>query len=425
MPISKKRKSDNDATSASSPPNAPPSFNDAVKVVAGVAGLMIAIFTLLSILLPTSPIQPIGALVIGLILTVILVWMSKWTWATALVTWLGMGVLLITVYLIVSRQATVIGAVVDRNNRPVVDLVLVLRDSSGVPHEVATDENGNFEIRNVPEGKYTISANGQLLSSGNIPSGWKRILDHVIVLPALVQEPTPTAVVLVSSTETPPPPASHPTTTSTSSPSAAETPAATPTPTGVFTQPDNGIRDPSPDLSKLPVVSRTMSVEWSYPSSPNMDVQFYRSGQLIKKYSNVTSGEVSLEWAPPGAIEIKLWVPGTATPLDSISVNVASPQSCAEAKFIMPDGIRDSDPDSSELLAVPDTTRIEWMPSNCKMALDFFRHAQLIVRINDAMSGEVGLKEGLSGLTGQTEIKIWVAGASAPSDSIQINVVEP
>ena len=142
MPISKKRKSDNDATSASSPRNAPPSFNDAVKVVAGVAGLMIAIFTLLSILLPTSPIQPIGALVIGLILTVILVWMSKWTWATALVTWLGMGVLLITVYLIVSRQATVIGAVVDRNNRPVVDLVLVLRDSSGVPHEVATDENG-------------------------------------------------------------------------------------------------------------------------------------------------------------------------------------------------------------------------------------------------------------------------------------------
>ncbi len=157
-----------------------------------------------------------------------------------------------------------------------------------------------------------------------------------------------------------------------------------------------------------------------------MDVQFYRSEQLIKKYYSVKSGEVSLEWAPPGAIEIKLWVPGSGTSLDSISVNVAPPQVCAEAKLIIPNGIRDSyptpiPPAPTELPIVPSTTRIEWTPSDCKMDVQFYRYATLTFELKDKTSGEVGL----GGLNGQTEIKIWVSEASTPSDSMQINVVEP
>ena len=203
----------------------------AVESITSVIVLMTTVFALLEILLPTSLVQPIGALMIGLGLTLILVWMGRWIWVTALVTWLGMSMVLIIVYLIVSRAATLIGAVTDQTGQPVVGLVLVLRDSSGVAHEVATDDKGAFEIQNVPEGKYTISAGGQLLLSGQVASGWKRMIDSQVIIGTLVHGPTPTAVALVNPTATAVLPSSTLAPTSTPLPTLTLTPAPTSTPT--------------------------------------------------------------------------------------------------------------------------------------------------------------------------------------------------
>ena len=226
----------------------------AVESITSVIVLMTAVFALLEIMLPTSLVQPIGALLIGLGLTVILVWMGRWVWVTALVTWLGMSMTLIIVYLIVSRAAMITGAVIDQNGQPVVGLVLVLRDSSGVAHEVAADDKGAFEIQNVPEGKYTISADGQLLMSGTVSSGWKRIIDPQVMIGTLVHAPAPTAVAQVSPTATPvlPSPTSIP--TSTPMPALTLTPTSTAPPTLTWTPTVAPTTTPTPTRTPKPVI---------------------------------------------------------------------------------------------------------------------------------------------------------------------------
>lgn len=219
----------------------------ALQIIASIITLMGGIFTLLNFLLPTSLVQPVGALVCGLILTIVWILMGRAKSEIALLTWLGMSVVLIIVYLVVSRPAIVTGKVVNQDNFPSIGLVLVLRDASGVLHEVATDKDGQFEVRNVPEGKYTISVSEgeQLLFSGEIPSGWKRIFGREECIGILVQAPT------VPSTPSPTPtlrPTYTPTVTPTFTPSA--TPTFTPTSTStplpipplleIFSQVDSG-----------------------------------------------------------------------------------------------------------------------------------------------------------------------------------------
>jgi energy-coupling factor transporter transmembrane protein EcfT len=129
-------------------------LDKAVKAIAAVIGLMIAVFALLGIFLPTSLTQPIGALIIGLIFTAILVWMGKLEWGRALVTWLVVSIGVIILYLIVSRPASIVGSVVDSSGSPVKGLTLILTDANGVDHKTISDENGAFEINNVSEGKF-------------------------------------------------------------------------------------------------------------------------------------------------------------------------------------------------------------------------------------------------------------------------------
>jgi len=229
------------------------SISKAVTTSVGVISLMIAVFTLLDRFMSTSLVQPIGALVFGLILTIILVWMGVSEWRTAFLVWLGMGLVLLIVHLIVSRPVVVVGKVVDRNGAPLGNLVLVLRDSGGTPHEVVTDEEGGFEVRNVPEGEYTISVEGQLLFRGAIPSGWKRLLGTQQSIGTLIQEAavvsstpqlpatatatlTPSNVIVTVSpfpTDTPSP---MPTVTITPS----STPISTPVPTTKILEPKEG-----------------------------------------------------------------------------------------------------------------------------------------------------------------------------------------
>jgi hypothetical protein len=71
----------------------------------------------------------------------------------------------------------------------VAGLTLALTDSSGVNHRAVTDGNGEFEIKNIPEDKFTITANGELLIGGRVPSGWKRIVDNTVDVGIPVHRP--------------------------------------------------------------------------------------------------------------------------------------------------------------------------------------------------------------------------------------------
>jgi hypothetical protein len=225
-------------------------LGDWVKEITAVFGLMIAIFTVLEIFLPTSFAQPLGALVSGLVLTALLACVGKWDWGTMLITWLAVGIGLIILYLIVSCPATVVGAVVDSSGSPVVGLTLVLTDSDGVDHKAVTDENGAFEIKNIPEGKFTVLANGELLISKRVPSGWKRIIDSKTEVGAIVHRPGPTATAAptVVAAVTPNTPTATPV-VPTDTPSLPATPTARPTPTATPTN--------TPALTPTPIATPT------------------------------------------------------------------------------------------------------------------------------------------------------------------------
>jgi len=175
----------------------------ATGAIASVIALITGTFALLKALIPTSLAQPIGALLIGLIFTAILVWMGKWTWAIALSTWLTMSVVVLITYLIIIRPATVIGSIVENDNSPAQGVELSLYDSFGMEHISVTDAEGNFEFGNVPEGRYTIKTKkeGEFLISGSVSSGWERFfgsrerIGQLQVKGSTVLSPTGTAIV--------------------------------------------------------------------------------------------------------------------------------------------------------------------------------------------------------------------------------------
>jgi len=201
------------------------------KETVGFIASISAIFAVVEIFLPTNLVLPIGVLVIGLIVTGILVQRGKWSLKTAFITWGVVIVALGFIYCLIaiSRPAIIVGSVVDCNKHPMAKLKLVLRDSSGVPHEMETDDKGGFEIPNVPEGEFTIEVGGQFLIIQSVPSGWKRIFEPVVNVGNLsctlgTPTPTPTDTSLPSPSPTATP-SSTPTSTSTPVP-----PADTPTP---------------------------------------------------------------------------------------------------------------------------------------------------------------------------------------------------
>lgn len=299
-------------------------WGEAVKAIAAVIGLMIAVFTLLGIFLPTNLIQPIGALIVGLILTAILVWMGKLEWGRALITWLMVSMGLIILYLIVSRPATVVGSVVDNSSSPVKGLTLVLTDANGVDHKAITDENGTFEIKNVSEGKFTISANGELLISGRVPSGWKQIIDSQLEIGSLVHKPNPTVAatptivaVVIPDTPTPAPlvptdtPLPSPTPTHTLIPSTATntsqptvTNTSEPRPTNTPVLPTN-TPVPSPTNTSVSSSSTVANVErlgiWEYQGSRPRMPNPANPGQVI-----LANGDIDNS----GTCHIKVFNPG-------------------------------------------------------------------------------------------------------------------
>jgi len=309
-------------------------WSEAIKAIASVVGLMIAVFSLLGIFLPTNLIQPIGALAVGLILTAILAWMGKLEWGRALVTWLMVSMGLIILYLIVSRPATVVGFVIDSSSSPVKGLTLVLTDANGVDHKAVTDENGAFEIKNVSEGKFTISADGELLISGRVPSGWKQIMDSQIEIGSLVHKPNPTVaatptVVAVVIPDTPTittPTAANTPTSTTSVPPPPQTKACTPMalnkaeiiPTGMWVL----IRICTPRSGNASACTYTVeqSQGGTYTpnehsgNSPRTGVWTYCTENEAKKAANAEASDPSfIQWWPATQIPFPELMPTTTS----------------------------------------------------------------------------------------------------------------
>jgi len=271
---------------------------DIAKEVAVVVGLIIAIFTLLAIVFPKSLVLPVGTIVIGLILTGILVWARKWDLRTAIITWMVMSLIAVSAYLVISRRATVVGSVIAPNGSPVAGLTLVLTDSDGVDHKAVTDAMGAFEIRNVPDGKFTIVADGELLIGGRVPSGWERIFNPRVPVYDLPYKATALAVVATTAippTDTPSPPPA----TFTPAPTDTSTPSPSPTPECRF---DNLVN-----------CSRFVAISIQGESTSTATLI---SGKLQVSFSNSRSGSgVAFLFAPP--LDVKdfrfLELSGTST----------------------------------------------------------------------------------------------------------------
>ncbi len=159
-----------------------------------IASSMAAIFGVFSLTIPTSLFGPVLALLLGLAITGVFLKRRSINYTTAIATWIVPAVLILFIYMLVSRPATVVGRVVDVQNAPLTGARLVLTDSSGVDHKAVTDEEGAFEFSNIPQGKYLIMIENELLTGSEIPSGWQRIFSTRVKLPVSVYRPAISAV---------------------------------------------------------------------------------------------------------------------------------------------------------------------------------------------------------------------------------------
>lgn len=103
----------------------------------------------------------------------------------------------------------------------------------------------------------------------------------------------------------------------------------------------------------------------------------------------------------------------TATQISAAPTQTPTPEptiaDCAGAKFVSPQ--------ANGTVSAGDVS-IRWEPSECVMVLQYYQHEKLVDEFFDARSGTtVDIPE-----LGSTELKIWVPGASTPSDAIWITV---
>lgn len=202
--------------------------------ISGVIGSMLVIFGFLERITGSELSAPIIAIVAGLVLTGVLIYAKKLQLVIATIAWLAAALFIFIIYTIIAQPVTITGTIIDSSGVTVIGASLTLTDADGVAHNSVTDENGRFEIRNVPQGKYTILTNNKLLFSGDISSGWQRVL-----------APEVNAGRIVRSDQV----AQSPTATPTNGP----TPSETVTPTVAFTQ------TPRPTSTARPTATSTLT----------------------------------------------------------------------------------------------------------------------------------------------------------------------
>lgn len=258
-------------------PEPKPTFGDALKWIMSILGLVGAIFTLLKVFFPTSTAQLLLPLMFGLVLFGILLVIGKVTWEQIVLSWTPLAMLLIVLHLVLSRPTVVIGTIQDSTGAPVKGADLLLTDSNGVDHKAVTNEEGAFEIKSVPEGKFVITLDGKLLHSGDVPSGIRRIFapkhsvgDIVDGLSSIVQvSPTTNATSTVT-----PPPISEP------SPTPMPTSTPTPAPSLAITVPLGQVVCPLNDLCRFSVEGTSSGME----SGPDLQIVVFINPQWSDKW---------------------------------------------------------------------------------------------------------------------------------------------
>jgi hypothetical protein len=196
----------------------------------GVVAIMALVFTALEYFSFIG--QPLGAFLLGAILTAMLVGTGKISGVIISIAWLGMSFVLLLYYVLTSHPATVKGSLEDGNGSPIPGLRLMLHDVTGVTHQsLPTNENGEFRFLGIPEGVFEIWLASEKLVARKFPSDLIRIINPEIDVGELTYRPGSVPPVTPSPTDSPVPlPTQESSATSTSQPE------STPVPSPIVTQ---------------------------------------------------------------------------------------------------------------------------------------------------------------------------------------------
>src|SRR5579859_6267374 len=122
--------------------NRPPSIPETFGPISTVSGFMLATFTLLQIVLPSSIFQAIGALVVGILTAVLLIRTGKLDMQTAslaiAITILAVALLTIAIL----AGIPVVGSIAAANGSPLGNVNITLINSKGTRQETNTDKDG-------------------------------------------------------------------------------------------------------------------------------------------------------------------------------------------------------------------------------------------------------------------------------------------
>lgn len=197
--------------------------------IGGLIGGIVGAITLLDLYFPASIVPSVLVLILGISVTIFFLNRYEWfTCAKAIGVWVA--IFLIALIFLSIRRVVVFGSLVDGDNLPLSQVEVTISDSSGVPHNMLTNEKGSYEIRDIPAGEFKLFALGYQLQSGEIPPGWNRLFGNRLNLGMLTFAISPTPTSTPTPTLTP---TIMPTLTPTNTPT--YTPTLTPTPVVINT----------------------------------------------------------------------------------------------------------------------------------------------------------------------------------------------
>ncbi|MBI5652033.1 MAG: hypothetical protein HZC40_16575 [Chloroflexi bacterium] len=237
-----------------------PTFSDYVKLIGGILAVPLALFTFID----RFSQQPIWAVIIGagtagLFTFWVLKQKKKRNLGGPVIVALSILVLAwLAINLFWPRTVTVVGTIRDQADSLIKNEIVWLLDVNGVKREIRTDNSGQYEFKDVPNGPFTLGVRDQ--KSGGVARAFPG-LDPVVV-PIYVPVPTPT-----------PTPTPNPTATPTRTATATLLPTATPTVTS----------SPTPTNTPSPTVLACTS---------------FNTGCLLDPSVSIDGINVSSAWSP-------------------------------------------------------------------------------------------------------------------------------
>ena len=156
-------------------------------------------------------------------------------------------------------------------------------------------------------------------------------------------------------------------------------------------------------------VSFDTALTWS-PAECRLTIQGYESGRLVGQYNDTGSSDVrigQLATRTGRSLEIKGWVAGAGQPADSKFVEI---HDCRTTRFTIATIVDFDKP-------------IRWVLDDCVGSVQAYQGSRLVGERADAMSGTVRIGNLVSNV-GWTELKYWPRGATQPSTTRYVMVVE-